>query len=306
LLLLVIVVFGNRGTSTPAAAISAIDDQMVVSAEELKNRREVRPDDFRPRGAARLVVEGAPAPAAATTPATPQAAETLAARRARRQNDPEDVLTLKARRGATPRPEEAPWYDGPVYVTAGSAAGTSPGPAGPTARSPEVGARGTLTAGTEIPAVLTAPLELRGGSATVIARADGHAGAAALQGARFIGTASAGTGRVTIHFRAVVLSDGRQARVDAEAQDDDGAFGLRVEGDQATGDERGSVLGDVAQGTATDVLSSTIGFGVAGQAVDRYMSGTRSHRDGSTARAVSLPAGTRLQVFLNEPIELGR
>jgi len=160
-------------------------------------------------------------------------------------------------------------------------------------------------AGTSVPAVLTSPLELRGDSATVIAKVEGQTGL--LRGARFIGTASAGAARVTIHFRTLVLADGRQARVDGEAQDEEGAFGLRPEGAPAAPEEEhGSALGDVAGQTATDVLSSTIGIGVAGQAVDRYLSGSRARRASGAARPLSLPSGTKLQVFLHEPLELGR
>jgi hypothetical protein len=227
----------------------------------------------------------------------------LAERRARRQADPEDVLSLRAHRpGARPAAAEAPWYDGPVYVTAGTPPGTGETrlPAASKAAANELAA-----AGTSVPAVLVTPLELRGDSATVVARADARTGA--LAGARFIGTASAGTGRVTVRFRAVVLANGRQARVDGEAQDEDGTFGIRVEGEPApVNDERGSVVGDIAQETATDVLSSTLGVGVAGRAVDRYLSGSQSRRASGSTRAVSLPSGTKLQVFLHEPVELGQ
>jgi len=154
--------------------------------------------------------------------------------------------------------------------------------------------------------VLTSPLELRGDSATVIAKVDGQTGT--LRGARFIGTASAGSGRVTIHFRTVVLADGRQARVDAEGQGEDGTFGLTHGAEPAApNDQQGSALGDVAQETATDVVSSAIGFNIAGRAVDRYVSGSRARRGGGGAvRTVALPAGTKLQVFLHEAVELGR
>jgi hypothetical protein len=308
LVLVAIIAFGSPGTKLQTQAPTALNDEMVVSADDLKNRREVRAEDFRPRGAAQLVV--AQAPAAGPVPAAPQRTEeTLAERRARRQSDPEDVLSLKTRRGTAKAPAtDAPWYDGPIYVTAGSAAGAgnAPGPSGRSAVPAESGVPGVLAAaGTSVPAVLTSPIELRGDSATVIARADGQPGV--LRGARFIGTASAGAGRMTIHFRAVVLADGRQAHADGEAQDEDGSFGLRVEGETSVpSDGHGSVLGDVAQETATDVLSSTIGIGVAGQAVDRYISGSRARRTNSSARPVSLPAGTKLQVFLHEAVELGR
>jgi hypothetical protein len=301
-LVVAIIAFGGPATKLQTQAPAPIDDEMVVSADDLKNRREVRPDDFRVRGASRPVVQ-TPAPVAA--PTAPEPDETLAERRARRQSDPEDVLSLRARRGAArPAAGEAPWYDGPIYVTSGAAGGAA-------SSSPTASPAGRATpaplaaAATAIAAVLAGPLELHGDSATVVARADVATGP--LRGARFIGTASTGSDRVTIRFRAAVLADGRQARVDGEAQDADGTFGIRAFGEPAAhDDEHGSVLGDVAEEAATDVLSSSLGVGVAGRAVDRYLTGSRARRPGGSPRPVSLPAGTKLLVFLHEPLELGR
>jgi hypothetical protein len=305
LLLLAIIGFGNRGAEAPATTISPIDEEMVVSADDLKNRREVRPDDFRPRDGARPVVGPPPAPVAVTPAATPEvAAETLAERRARRRNDPEDILTLKARRGATPRAAEAPWYDGPIYVTAGSSLRVGAAPQAASA-SVDAASRRLAAAATTIPATLTSPLELRGEAVTVIARADDPA--SGLGGARFIGTASRGTGRVTIRFRSIVLADGREARVEGEAQDTDGVFGIRVESESSSNDEgRGSAAGEAAEEAATDVLSSALGGGIAGRAVDRYVSRAPARHSGGTERLAALPAGTKLLVFLHEPLELGR
>lgn len=75
----------------------------------------------------------------------------------------------------------------------------------------------------------------------------------------------------------------------------------------AKDDEPGSVAGDVAQETAADVLSTAIGFNIAGRTVDRYVNGARSRRGGGgAARTVALPSGTTLQVFLHEGVDLGR
>lgn len=309
-LLVGIIAFGSSSTKLETPAAAPLNDDMVVSAEDLKNRREVRADDFRPRGAVQPVLS--PAPGSAPVPET-TTAEALAERRARRQNDPEDVLALRTRRGSAkagraPSSTEQPLYEGPVYVTAGAAAGgeenlgssahsTRPTDSGPHER--------LVAAGTSVPAMLISPLELRGDSATVIVKANGQTGL--LRGARFIGTASAGTGRVTIRFREVVLADGRQAHVDGEAQDEDGSFGFSPNADSAAPDsDRGSVLGEVAQETATDVVSAAIGIDVASRAVDRYVSGSRARRGGGAVRTVALPAGTKLQVFLHEAVTLGR
>lgn len=297
-LLVAIIAFGNPGPRLQTQAPAPLADDMVVSAEELKNRREVRPDDFRPHGPV-----ASPSAAAPTDPPAPTASEALAERRARREQDPEDILQARSRHAAAKAPAaEAPWYEGPVYVRSGSTAGGQHGATASQGGPPSV-ARALAAAGSSIPAVLTNPVELRGGSGTVIARADGQAGA--LRGARFIGTASAGTGRVTVVFRSVLLADGQKIRVDGEAQDLDGAFGLRQEDEAVpTDSERGSVIADVAQETATDIVSDAIGIGIAGRAVDRYVAGSRARRANGPTRTVSLAAGTKLQIFLHEAVEV--
>ncbi len=274
---------------------------MVVSADELKNRREVRADDFRPRGPA------ARNPATPASPTSPPAAttaepssESLDERRARRGKDPEDVLTLRAQREPKRTAPEATWDDGPVYVTAPGARGDEAHAAG--ARQAQAGNQ-IAAAGVSVAAVLVTPIELSGGSATVVARVERTSGA--LRGARFIGSASATAGRVTVRFSAAYLADGRKARVDGEAQDGDGSFGLRVENPATErDDDRGSVLGDVAGATASDLVSESVGAGIAGRAVDRAFASSRAHRPGQAARTVTVPAGTRLQIFLHEPLEV--
>jgi hypothetical protein len=112
---------------------------------------------------------------------------------------------------------------------------------------------------------------------------------------------------VVVRFRSLILADGRQARVDAEAQDDDGTFGLAAEAHGEPADESGqaSVLGDVAQETATDFVSDAVGVSLAGRALGHYVSGSRSRQSSRRPeRTLSLPAGTHLQVFLHEPIDV--
>lgn len=300
LFLVVIIALGSPGTKLQTETPAPLADDLVVSADALKNRREVRADDFRPRGPAAARTQ--PAIAAPPSASSEAQAESLAERRARRAKDPEDVLTLRAHREATtPSAPDVPFFDGPVYVTA---AGVAHDKETRNAMADATNAKALATAGTTIPAVLATPLELAGGSATVVARVERASGA--LRGARFVGTASAGMGRVTVRFHAVLLADGGKARVDAEAEDTDGSFGLRVDGEpNAAEDEKGSVLGDIAAETASDLVSDAIGAGIAGRTVDRVLTGSRSRRSGRPSSRVSLAAGTKLQIFLHEPLEVG-
>lgn len=205
ILLVVVVAFGHRGRSAPTLVSAAINDEMVVSAEDLKNRREVRAEDFRPKR--RFVTANAPSP-------EPAAAPRLADRHARRQADPEDVLTLKtANRTAGQQPTvqgDGLLFQGPIYVPAVTSGRI--GPSGPGAGNGEH----LAAAGTSLPATLVTPLELRGSASTVIAQVDRKA--QTLAGARFVGSASLSGNRVTMRFAKVLLVDGREARIDAEAQ----------------------------------------------------------------------------------------
>jgi hypothetical protein len=165
-----------------------------------------------------------------------------------------------------------------------------------------------VAAGTVVRAVLAGPIDLHGDSATVIAKVSGR-GVPLLAGARFVGTTTASSARVMLRFRAVILADGRQARVEAEGQDEDGAFGLAHGAPAAalSDDEATSVAGNVAQETATDVVSGALGSTIAGRALDRYVHESQGRRRGSSSSPpVFLPAGTRIQVFLHDAVELGR
>jgi hypothetical protein len=75
-----------------------------------------------------------------------------------------------------------------------------------------------------------------------------------------------------------MLQDGRQAHVNAQAQDEEGAFGLPANARETSDDDDdGPSLGDVATETATDLLATTFGGGIAGRAADRYVHGSGSH-----------------------------
>lgn len=298
LLLLVILVLGHRGRSSSVGAQAALSDEMVVSAEDLKNRREVRPEDFRGKRAAAMP-PAVSAQGLAGPDAGPVGPDSLAARRARRGADPEDVLTLKrAGRqggGVSAAQDTGPLFQGPVYIRAGApeAPGGSDG-AGPKGER-------MAAAGAAVPATLQTPIELQTGAATVVVKVERSAGA--LAGSRCLGSASLAANRLVIRFTKVILADGHEARIDAEAQDADGAFGLALGRDGSA--EGGSIVGDVAKDTATDVLTGALGVGLPGRMVDNYRRRSSGSRSPWERRAVSLPAGTPLQVFFREAVELG-
>jgi hypothetical protein len=292
LLLAIIVALGSRGTPPPPAAAVSIDDEMVVSAEDLKDRREVRADDFRPK---RQFLEIAPR---TTSRDAEPAVNDLAERRARRDADPEDLLTLRksgraASSGREPAKVDEPLFDGPVYVGVAQDDASVRGPAG---RPPAL-----LAAGTTLPGVLVNPLELRGDSATVLVRVDKNG--AVPSGTRFVGVATVSGSRVTMRFRSLLLPDGRQVRVEAEAQDEEGAFGLRVTVEETRENAAGTSASDIAKDAASEVLISAIGSDIAGRAADRYLRSSRGGRPVRERSPVNLAAGTRLQVFVHDVSE---
>jgi hypothetical protein len=161
-------------------------------------------------------------------------------------------------------------------------------------------------AGTVVQVVLVTPIDLNGSSTTVIARAAEQKGhdAPVPEGSRFIGTVSGGDdGQLSVRFTKLLLPDGREARVTAEAQDHSGAFGLNGRVDR-TADSEPSVASGVAKDTATDVAIGALGGGVAGEAARNYARRSWS-ADGlgsSRPRAhVTLGSGTSFAIFLHEP-----
>jgi hypothetical protein len=298
-LVLAIVALGHRGSSARAAPPLALSDEVVVSAEDLRNRREVRAEDFRPRDRSlRESLRGVEAPAASTGEPPPQPSpEALSERARRRQADPEDVLALRRRApsasAAPSPPPAAPLFSGPIYVEAGAApSGSDPG-------SPRTPARASarIPAGTTLPAKTLTPLGLGGGGATVIVQVEPTQGA--LGGGRFVGTASVSAGRIAMRFAKLLLADGRELRVEAEACDRDGAFGIRVGGsDEADGGDDG--IGQVAKDTASDLLTGALGGGLAGRATDSVLRRSSRHQPVTSHRSLSLPAGTPIQVFVHE------
>jgi hypothetical protein len=160
-------------------------------------------------------------------------------------------------------------------------------------------------AGTIVSVVLVTPIDLSGSSATVIARAHpGNVDDAKLpDGARFVGTVSGDDdGRLSLRFSRLLLPDGREARVVAEAQDRSGSFGVQGRIEQTT-DSEPSGAGGVARDTATDVALDALGGGIAGQAARSYTRRSSRGESIGSPRArirVTLSAGTTFSVFLHE------
>ena len=306
-LLLVVVLCGRGGTHERKTPALTVPEDVVVSEADLKKRREVSADDFKPKKYLETQPASDPSPAAAP------AADALAERRARRANDPEDLIAQKRRDSAGDQNGEPT-----VIVEAKPRFRLLPPPSGVQAAAPpqtnhrESADRNEVTiatAGTVVPVALVTPIDLTGSSATVIARAAAHpeASPGVPEGSRFVGTVSGGEdGQLSIRFSKLLLPDGREAHVVAEAQDGSGAFGL-VGSVETTNPERPSVAGQVAKDTATDVALDALGMGVAGSAARNYSrrssqaEGFGSYRSGMR---VTLPAGTKFMVFLHEAATL--
>jgi hypothetical protein len=133
-------------------------------------------------------------------------------------------------------------------------------------------------------------------------------GAALPKGTRLVGSAVANDARVTLRFHRAFLPDGRDAICRGEAQDLSGQFGLV--GEVVGGSESRSVAAEVAAGTASDVASEavdTLTGGPAGsfvrRAAGRATSAFDVHRSLPAVR-ISLTAGTKFQVFFEEPVVL--
>ena len=155
-----------------------IEDDMVVSEEDLHSRREVDAHDFRPTESRRPALSdaGPVAMQSGDDAATTQSAadlplDELAERRARRSDDPEDLINRRGnslpRRAAADAEVigRAPGNDErPLYLEPKASDATS---------KPRQTARGKdakaplVAAGETVAAVLAMPLELQGGSATV-------------------------------------------------------------------------------------------------------------------------------------------
>jgi hypothetical protein len=285
-----------------------------VTSDELKNRKEVRAEDFRPR------LEGGRSPGGATPPAATAAdqepsTEDLAARRASRSHDPDDVLTQRRQReatspssgadrvgltttgerardsGRTEDPTPASQYHwSKLYVDTAPSGGAGTG----------AGAAVSLPAATILAATLDAPLALAGGGgSTVVATVHGGA----VDGGRLVGSASIREDRVVVQFHKLVLADGRDASLVGEAQDVDGSFGLHGvhEGEASTGPSTGE---QIATDSGNQVVDTLVGSTLPGQLVGNavHTATRRSYNYGGSRSSASLPKGLSLHVFVQEAV----
>ncbi len=294
----------QSGPKPPAEPRLALEDKLAVSEEDLKRRREVKPEDLRPR---EIYIQPPPSPPPVAAPPAPAgpgpSTDALAERRKRRANDPNDVLTHRAR-PAPPSSEPPPMTgEADLYRRPLGASGTQ---AKGGAVTESAVPKKRLTTGSTLRGTLAAPLRLRGGTAgaTAIATLDRSAGP--LRGARLLGQASLAGDRLDLRFRKMVLPSGDEVSVQAEAQSLDGAFGLPVAIDEPEEDGDGSLIGDVATDAATDVVSDVLGVGIPARAAGNYIQRSRSRSSKSSRRVttVELPAGTPLLVFFHEAAEL--
>jgi hypothetical protein len=253
-----------------------LEDKLAVSEEDLKRRREVKPEDLRPRDLDPPSPPSTrPAPTQAATPEPGPSEDTLAERRRRRANDPNDVLARRKRSAPNAEPSRAaPDNDGDLYRRPMGKDSTAARSGSERHGSDERTSTRRLAAGTTLHGTLTVPFRLRGGmgSATAVVTLDRpvDTSLASLRGARVLGQACVTGDRVEIRFRKMVLLGGDEVSINAEAQATDGSFGLFVatqaESDEGSEHGGGSVLGEVATDAATDVVSDVLGVGIPGRA----------------------------------------
>jgi hypothetical protein len=325
-------------TNDSEGASEGLPQELVVNEKDLKHRIQVTADYFRSRRSL-SGAEGAQPPAdvgggSVQAPPLDDAELTPDEQQRRRANDPEDLIAHRhpfaggasrrerggdADHGGDTRDGEssattadaadhtATSYRRPfLYYPSQSAAQAAGGAAG-TPSSP--GGATIAPAGAIVPVVLSTPinLPLSGGNASIVAAVDNDT--VVPKGSRLIGTASPDeSGRLSVHFTRLLLPDNREAKLDAEAQDESGAFGVNGAVDANRSARAQGVAGDVAADTASsgaDALLSTFTGGIAGDLVRNATSRATSHRssstdDSSTAARVRLAAGAHFTVFLHE------
>jgi len=296
--LLLILPFLTRGPSRAredAVPVATLPEDLVISERDLRNRIEVTADDFRARSPIDTSTEAAP------EFASDGAAATLAERRKQRAQDPEDLVALRGASrdskssASTGTSEVGDGYLRPfVYFERGSASSSTgtPGPIAP--------------AGTVVSAVLASPIDLRGGTSTILALASSDGPIA--KSSRFVGSASASDdGRLALRFDRLLLPDGREARIEGEAQESTGAFGLQGTVTTEGGSSGAAVAREVARDTAADAASEAVNVltgGIGGRLLRRTVdrATTRRGLPGTATTRVSLPAGTQFQIFLHQAV----
>lgn len=315
----------HLGSSKTTTTKLQLRDDLVVHEKDLKDRREVTEEDFR---------AGASSEEDSRFLVAPPNEETLEERRSRRGADPEDLLTLRRRPSHTvrvPRPGMASTEASTAPLVALSSRKYPPPFVEPLPRatpfddsssfrappSRTSGARGQdlerssaprrlASAGTPVPAVLITPLRIpSGGSTPVVASASSGPFP---KGTRFLGTATTSDeDRFILTFRRLVLPDGQELPIAAEAQDTDGFFGLAalIEGPREDAGESGGAAKEALKETATDVMLGALGGGIAGQAASNYLDASRDERGRRRRRnsaIYALPSGVEFTLFLSQGV----
>ena len=300
-LLLVLPLFLRHRSRASDNSAPTLAEDLVVSERDLKNRIEVTADDFHPRRPGDTESSGSPAEAPALT--DDESAATLADRRKRRAQDPEDLVGLRGKSSGAhsgSADEVVGGYQRPyVYFEGGLAAAAL-----------RAGASGVIApAGTVVSAILTSPVDLRAGTATIVARSDSDGPIP--KTSRFVGAASSdGEGRLELRFDRLLLPDGREAKIQGEAQDEGGTFGLQGSVSTEGGTNgAGTVARELAQDTASDIASeavSTITGGFGGRLLRRAIGRASSPRGlpSLATRRITLPAGARFQIFLHQAVSV--
>jgi type IV secretory pathway VirB10-like protein len=300
LLLLVLPLLLRHRSHATEDTSSTLPEDLVLNERDLKNRVEVTADDFRPR---RPNGDDAPSEGVAAPPLSDESGpDTLEERRKRRAQDPEDLIATRGRSktGGSGTSSSASDLGGDyqrpyVYFEAATVAAARTGVPGAIA-----------PAGTIVPAVLTSPVDLRSGTMTIIAQAD--ADGPIPKSSRFVGSASSdGEGRLALRFERLLLPDGREAKIQGEAQDQTGSFGIEGTVTTEGGATGATVARDLARDTATDVASdalSTFTAGIAGRLLQHTVDRASAQRGlpGIATRRVSLPAGTHFHIFLHQAV----
>jgi hypothetical protein len=312
--IIILTLLCTHAAHQPAAALSASDENdvssaLVVSERDLKHRIQVTADYFhsrRPLGSPLAPGASAPAAPSGDVPSPPSDGDVTLDRK-RRDDDPEDLVSHRGGRPVTDAKHTiataADDHRRPfLYYPSAPPSSNSPKPSA----TPAGGTR--APAGTSVVAVLVTPVNLpaNGGNARVIAKVDRDG--ALPRGSRLLGTASSEEGgRLSLRFTRLLLPDEREAKVDAEAQDGDGAFGVDAIVNAHHAARARGIASDVAGGAAADTgdaLLSTFTGGIAGGVLSNAAHRAGAHRtsssDSTATARLQLSAGTQFNVFFHE------
>jgi hypothetical protein len=309
---------GASKSNLKGVPASISGEEMVVSEEDLKKRREVRPEEFTPKrqflSSRPRVDEAAPAPVAGSVAPAPAAATAAAGA------DPETLEERRARRAHEEEPERAAKKAGADGTRGGGATGSRiadgmydrdvrlPGSARPDEAGNGADKRGVSSksklaaASTRIAAVLETPVQVGGGEAATVVAIVAAGDATFPKGTRFIGAASLSGSRVLLKFRSLTLPDGREARLRGEAQDVDGAFGLAV--NLPAEDKGPSAEREVAEDTAVGAGVTALGGGLLGGAARDYARAKRTSPRERRERIVWLDGGREMTIFVTDAVSV--